>query len=272
MSLQFDIDKIVGYLEKYKDDLPKLYKWNAKIDGLVKLDTLEERQVKELNKLTPFERELHLKKIVGQKLRDTLNSNPNLFDELSLWVIKEWGGIRAAKNEKTTALVRIFLKENRIKFTRIASLSKVLAFMYPDRYIIYDSRVAYAINWIILSENAGLKHFPVPLGRNSKMSAFDMNVLIRIKNMQHYLPVNRKDLGNRKFISNVDKHLFIDDDDAYMGLVALVKQINQILWMGDVEKEQNLYFTEMLLFSIADREVYADITKRFEVILHKNSE
>ncbi|MCB0540423.1 MAG: hypothetical protein KDE33_23090, partial [Bacteroidetes bacterium] len=72
-----------------------------------------------------------------------------------------------------------------------------------------------------------------------------------------------KDLDHRLFIKNSDKKLFINKKDAYFELNNLVKQINQKLWNGDREKEQNLYFTEMLLFSIADREVFMDITTKY---------
>ena len=135
--------------------------------------------------------------------------------------------------------------------------------MYPDRNVIYDSRVAYSLNWIILSENAGQQYFPIPEGRNSKMAAFDLNVLIRLKNISAYQTTDIKHLDHRLFIKNSDKKLFINKKDAYSELNILVKKINQKLWKGDKEKEQNLYYTEMLLFSIADREVFMEITTKY---------
>jgi hypothetical protein len=32
MTIKFDIDKFVKYLDRYKSDLSTLYNWNAKID------------------------------------------------------------------------------------------------------------------------------------------------------------------------------------------------------------------------------------------------
>ena len=95
------------------------------------------------------------------------------------------------------------------------------------------------------------------------MSAFDLNVLIRLKNISVYKPADIKQLDHRLYIKNSDKQLFINKKDAYSELNNLVKQISQKLWKGDKEKEQNLYFTEMLLFSIADREVFMDITTKY---------
>jgi len=263
MTYVFDIDKIVNYLEKYKNDLPKLYNWNARIERLLDLETLNEKQITELNSLSSYQKELELKKIVGQKLNDSFKSNSELFDKLCLWIIKDWGGITTAKDTDTLILIKDFLIKDKPNFNRIASSSKVGAYLYPNRNVIYDSRVAYSLNWIILSENAGQKYFPIPEGRNSKMSAFDLNVLIRLKNISHYQITDIKHLDHRLFIKKADDKIYIDKKDAYFQLNNLIKQVNQRLWKGDKEKEENLYFTEMLLFSIADREIFIDITEKY---------
>ena len=74
MNIEFDIDKIVGYLAKYKNDLPKLYNWNANIERLVEVDIITEKQFVDFNKLSPYEKELNLKKVVGEKLREAHKS------------------------------------------------------------------------------------------------------------------------------------------------------------------------------------------------------
>lgn len=165
----------------------------------------------------------------------------------------------------TLILIKDFLNQDKPNFNRIASSSKVGAYMYPERNVIYDSRVAYSLNWIILSENAGQKYFPIPEGRNSKMSAFDLNVLIRLKNISNYQTTDIEHLDHKLFIKNCDKKIFINKKDAYSELNNLVKQIHKNLWIGDKAKEENLYFTEMLLFSIADREVFRDITTLYGI-------
>ena len=95
------------------------------------------------------------------------------------------------------------------------------------------------------------------------MSAFDLNVLIRLKNISHYQITDIKHLDHRLFIKKADDKIYIDKKDAYFQLNNLIKQVNQRLWKGDKEKEENLYFTEMLLFSIADREIFIDITEKY---------
>ncbi|QKJ62083.1 hypothetical protein HQN62_02685 [Flavobacterium sp. M31R6] len=265
MTIKFDIDKIVTYLEKHKSDLPTLYNWNAKIERLVELETLTVEQVYEINSLTNYEKELQLKKIVGKKLNETLKSRSDLFNQLCLWIVKDWGGITSANDKDTVNVIKDFLVQEKPNFNRIASSSKVGSYLYPDRNIIYDSRVAYSLNWIILSENAGQQFFPIPEGRNSKMSAFDLNVLIRLKNISNYQPKNIEHLNHKLYINNADKKLFIHKKDAYFELNNLIKIINEKLWHDENEKKQNLYYTEMLLFSIADREIFMDITSRYAI-------
>src|SRR5690606_15016387 len=149
-----------------------------------------------------------LKKIIRQKLIDASLQNDVFFDKLSLWIIQDWGGIRTGNDEKTKALIREFIASRSFKFDRIPSVSKVAAYMFPNEYIIYDSRVAYSLNWILLSRGASNKFFPIPEGRNSKMTAFDMNTLIRMKHVRRYQPEDVHQLKSSKYINNIDKNLY----------------------------------------------------------------
>jgi len=257
----FDLDKIVEFLKQYKDDLHKLYTWNAKIDRLVDLKILNEIEFKELSQKVSFEREIILKHKINTKLNEFYKKDKKQFDDLCLWIIKDWGGILTAKDSNTIKLINEFLKSEKHSYKRIASSSKVGAYMYPDKYIIYDSRVAYSLNWIILSKNAGDYFFPIPSGRNSKMMAFDMNVLIRLKNIDHYSPNDIVEMDKKQYVSQKDKFQYIPESEAYSQLNTLIKEISLRLW-DDEKAKKMLYYTEMLLFSIADREIYMDITKK----------
>ncbi len=42
---------------------------------------------------------------------------------------------------------------------------------------------------------------------NSKMSAFDLNVLIRLKNITNYQPENIEHLDDKRYINNADKKI-----------------------------------------------------------------
>ncbi|MGP9668408.1 hypothetical protein ACT3TV_09865, partial [Psychrobacter sp. AOP31-A1-22] len=41
-------------------------------------------------------------------------------------------------------------KLSKKNFETISSLSKVASFLDPEKYFIYDARVAYSLNWLIL--------------------------------------------------------------------------------------------------------------------------
>lgn len=263
MTNTFDVDKIAKYLNPYKDKLPELYTWNAKIEKLVDLRVISLTELAELNVKTSYEKEIVLKNKVNLKLHEYYKSDKAFFDNLCLWIIKDWGGILTAKDSDTLDLINAFLKSDKPNYKRIASASKVGAYMFPEKYIIYDSRVAYALNWIILSENAGDVFFPIPSGRNSKMTAFEMNVLIRLKHIKHYSPNDITEMDKRQYIKQKDKSNYIPEKDSYSELNKLIKELSLKLW--DSEKSKMLYYTEMLLFSIADREIFNDITNRLSL-------
>ncbi|MFI8606142.1 hypothetical protein ACIGCP_16875 [Cellulophaga baltica] len=263
MSRTFEINKIVNYLKQYKSQLPELYTWNPKIEKLIALNVITLKDTLVLNGLSFYEKEIILKQKLHVKLNEYFESDKELFYKLCLWIVKDWGGILGAKDTDTLTVINDFLNSESPSFKRIASTSKVGAFMFPEKYIIYDSRVAYALNWIILSENAGRYFFPIPNGRNSKMMAFDMNVLIRLKNIKNYTPENIEQMDKRQYIKQKDKTYFIPEKEAYLELSKLVRAISAELWEG--EQAKMLYYTEMLLFSIADREIFDDITKRIKL-------
>jgi len=253
-----EIDKIVSYLNQYKNQLSEYYNWNVNTDKLVELKVFSKSELEKVKSENPFEKEIILKKRICLKLNDFLNNSKTDFNNLSLWIIKNWGGINSPNDAKTLKLIDNYLNNGIIKFERIASLSKVLAYLKPKEFIIYDSRVAYSLNWILLTSGIKSKFFPIPEGRNSKMIAFDMNVLIRMNDISSYKVNNEKEFKNRLFISKIDKKVFLPKNDAYFELNKTISQISKKLWNN--EKSEYLYYTEMLLFAIADTEIYKDIT------------
>ena len=173
-------------------------------------------------------------------------------------VIQKWGGINGSENSTDDLIKTLIPSEINQPFNRIASRSKVLSFLNPHQHVIYDARVAYSLNWIILSLNAGDKYFPLPEGRNSRMKAFDICTLIRLKHVELYR-VNANNSVDTNFIANRDSEIFIQKNDAYSSLVSVVKDIHHILWKDQPDREE-LYYTGMLLFAIADTSIFKEIT------------
>lgn len=265
MINDFDVEKIVSFLEPLKSQLPKLYQWKPKLESLSGLNIFSQQELAALNRKSSYECELDLKAKVGKALKDARMIDNRRFAVLCDWIIRDWGGIKTGKNEDdTTRKIEEFLTHTHPSFKRIASTSKIGAFLQPDQFIIYDARVAYSLNWIILSQKAGNRFFPVPEGRNSKMNAFDIEVLIRLHHINQFIPQSKESLKERRYISNLDKKLFIPEEKAYSLLRDLVKKIHVRLWADEPEKHHLLYYTEMLLFSISDTEILVDILNHFE--------
>lgn len=135
--------------------------------------------------------------------------------------------------------------------------------MYPERFVAYDSRLAYALNWAMLYTGATDVFLPIPSGRNTKLASYQMDVLIKLKYKNLYKPKSLKALNNKQYIKERDKKLYVPTEDAYMVLIDLIKKINEKLHPG--ENANKLYMTEILLFSIADKEVFRDITENVNI-------
>ena len=270
-NITFNVDAISNYLANYKYLLDELYTWEVDYSGLIKLGVINDSDIN-LND-SPYERGIVIKSRIRKKLIATSQYDINLYEKICLWIIKDWGGIKGAKDKNTKTLINNFLKDkDHLKFDRIASTSKIASFMYPKEYIIYDSRVAFSLNWIILSCGAGPFFFPLPEGRNSKMSAFDLNVLIRMSHIEKYQPSDLNSLDKHLFINAIDKTVFIAKKNAYTELNKLIKKVSKKLWKGNPEKQEKLFYTEMLLFSIADKQIFQDITNRISLTINPHTE
>lgn len=257
----YDINKIVDYLTPYIEQLEALYPWEIPSDQKVKLlennGIISEEQFKTLySAKNPFEKNVLLKEILHEVLENEKERNKRL--ELYSWIIREWGGIKTGNVENYYEKIEKFLNEPNedklIDLNHIASVSKVLSFSKPKDYIIYDSRVAYALNWILLKTNASDKYFPLPEGRNVRLNAYDMGTLIRLNNITYK---SYKKENSKKVISNLDKTIFIEKSKAYSEMCNIIKRVNALLWKD--EKKDFPFYTEMLLFSLADTLIFDDL-------------
>ena len=259
---QFDVIRITSYLDKYKNQLDELYDWKPNVKGLTEIGVANETELAELQSSTisNFQKDEKLKSILSKALNSYAIDSQE-FETIALWIIHDWGRINTGLDTMKNVLE--FLRTERPKFKRIASTSKVGGFMTPTKRIIYDSRVAYTVNWIILSENAGDKFFPIPEGRNSKMQAFNLDVLIRLKFINIYRPDKTENWKSGRYISHKDNEIYVPKADAYYELNKLVGKVNQVLWNDSRKLEP--FYTERLLFALADKGVFQEITERVRI-------
>ncbi|MGG7177913.1 hypothetical protein ACQPU1_09980 [Clostridium paraputrificum] len=264
-SYSFNIDKIAEYLFPFKDKLHELYTWETPTDEELKTGLKLNLFTKtEYNKLLKtqnyFDRNSLMKNFIHNKISKT--KNKEVLTSYYIWIIKDWGGIRGIKSEGLYERIHksqdSYKEDCSISFDKISSTTKALHFISPSEFIIYDSRVAYALNWILLKTEASKNFFIIPQGRNSKLSAFDMPTLIRLKNMNIYKSSYEDNNYDKRFIYNNDKNLFINEKYCYYLMNEILKEISKRLWAGS--KMANYpYYTEMLLFSIADTFIFEDI-------------
>lgn len=94
--------------------------------------------------------------------------------EISNWVVAKWGGIKGNRPTTVANYVSAICAghyPNEIK--GVASYSKILSFMDPNEFSIYDARVAISLNAIQLLRGAknGTAFTYLP-GRNTKLKKF----------------------------------------------------------------------------------------------------
>ena len=258
--MEFDLDKIVNYLKPYCSRLNSLYVWEPPSDKyLINGENDEIFSVEERNKLLSeknmFERNVTLKNILSKKIY--LTDSPDNKKIIFKWIVNKWGGINVKDIDKLHTRIINFLNQRldttKLNFNGISSISKVLSFISPEKYIIYDARVAYSMNWILLKTNASEMFFPMPESRNSKLSAIDISTLIRLSKVHNY----KNNLESKRIISYSDKKVFIEKSKAYTILCDLILEINKNLWQDN--RKEYPFYTEMLLFSLADNIIFSDV-------------
>lgn len=211
---------------------------------------------KETEKLStdnnPFEQNVRLKWILSEKYKT--NTEQNFID---FWIVNNWGGIRGFKpNERNIEKVRRFKKQLEKRklsldcFSTISSLSKISSFIDPENFVIYDSRVIYTLNWLILTcENQNgfkKKYFPMPSGRNKIIANFDMNTIVNISHISEY-------------VENTE--LYVSQQNAYFQFCDFIKTNKELIY-GENSKPYEL---EMLLFTLADKEIFEELKERIKI-------
>lgn len=89
---------------------------------------------------------------------------------IAQWIVKDWGGIVAIKDETLDRYVSLAESGSQYPFEGVSSYSKILAIKDPSRFAIYDARVAASLNCLQLLGETRVLAFPVPISRNSQIN------------------------------------------------------------------------------------------------------
>lgn len=273
MTVQFDetiVSALATRLSQWKseEELTKLYQWpiESQIDKLrPEFESLAELINQKINKNT-FEKTLCLRREI-KKLKFSF--------PLSKWIIECWGGITTGKDAESLRTCLDEADKNNFDFNRIASWSKHVAFKYPEQYAIYDARVIYSLNWLLFK--AGSKqYFPAPSGRNSVMELLDYRILLFIGHykfdgvrdrLNEDINERKTSPGRKSYVANkLNKELFFDRKEAFVNYCQLLKIISQKLYQ-DGKTDLALTRVEMMLFSLADKDIALEVLGDFSKIL-----
>lgn len=229
-------DNLVTILQEYADiQLDERFTWDFPHHGL------PADVVKDLPEGNLFQRNIVLKKCLHNHL-------PDKKKEIEYWIIQTWGGIRRfGRDDKNNARIEALYSQlaagslSSDVFTRISSLSKVASFFNPEKYAIYDARATFSLNWLLLKSGATASFFPVPSGRNTDITRYDIETIIRLK-------------------CGEGDDLFLKPAHAYFEYCKLLKELSLRIW-SDAERKTMPYYLEMLLFVIGPQEIVSDIKK-----------
>lgn len=245
------MNKVIEKLKEYSDqiDLTSRFKDDFEVQSSIFNKTEKQKLLKEE---TRFDRNVCLKWILSEKYKKFVDTT-----SLDFWIINEWGGIKNFKpTDKNLKKIKVFKKEilnrrlSKDSFSTISSLSKVSSFLNPDDFVIYDSRVIYTLNWLILTcenqESFKEKYYPLPSGRNKVISNFDMNTILNISHMPEY---------------KQKRSIFISQQEAYFDFCSFIKKATKEIF----GKNAKPYELEILLFIMADIEIFDEIKKRLKL-------
>ena len=217
-----NIIDVVSTLKNYKNNLSSIYMNKPRIDfdlELLKKVSGFDLTAKGTVKKATFQKHVELK----EKLKSYINGNNT--EKIFYWIVYAWGGIKENENSSVSTFVDDYVKANGNgevllesfagRQERVASWSKILSFLYPHDYFIYDARVAFTLDFLY-----GRESFPVPPGDNTLIN-------------EH--------VGRRRQPTL----------DEYKEYCSLIKKIHPQVWSTNEEGTNVPYYmTEMLIFSL----------------------
>lgn len=164
--------------------------------------------------------------------------------EIANWVISDWGGIRGNRPETIQQYVAdIVSGKIPTELKGVASYSKILSFLDPTSYAIYDARVAISLNAIQLlcEEKYGTVFCYLP-GRNRALQLFRNLSATKPKALQRsgWMTVN-KDSCYEFYLATLNS---VRSKLAGLPLYEL-----EMCLFADAEKLANMYLRKTTLLS-----------------------
>lgn len=243
---------LATFLEPYKHQLERLYQWGvpAEIVATRKLQG------------NSFQKTSVLKAQLQQELAALSQRDDIRPLAIAREWIRQWGGIKL-KDSGLTKILQAFPNHQVVRSTRlrfpfegIASWSKWLA-LTNNWAAIYDARVAYSINAIHYLCTADRKILPIPPGRNETMRMMDSSTLALSAALA------RRPESVSMSAKQIRTALFVPKPQAYSTYLEWIADAHAQLW-ADAPLTP-LSHTEMLLFAMADNQIFDQLKARFAI-------
>jgi hypothetical protein len=118
----------------------------------------------------------------GHTLTDTLNlraachllwlTAPERRVEICGWYVRRWGRIAKTNDDRIAHYVEILARDQLPdRLMGVASWSKVASICDPNRFPIYDARVAFALNALLIQGDIALPPFRMPGSQSTTINA-----------------------------------------------------------------------------------------------------
>jgi hypothetical protein len=112
--------------------------------------------------------------LLRRAMSDAWVNEPDRRQNLAVWYVAQWGGIRGNKSETIRGYVQTPPDELAARnLNGVATWSKILAMSEPAKYAIFDARVCASMNALQVLQGNALLLFPRLPGRNTKINAFE---------------------------------------------------------------------------------------------------
>lgn len=272
-------DAVAQYLEPLRNSL-KDYRWKM---GSGVATAAQELGLAKINTNGGLTATHALRAEVARKARQLhslpLNERRAGLEALCGFVIKTWGSLHSNKDETiaefaanfTSAKISDFSSVTSLdvlcaqtqcsfSFNGISSWSKWLNFVWSDWALIYDARIAFALNAIHFIKNVNARAFPVPTGRDKLLSTIDTQTLAAL----NYLKFNGKkipELAVNPINPKADKEPLnaladwlklglIEESQTYAYYLAVMVRVREVMqWEGPLA----LVECEMLLYYVSNK-------------------
>lgn len=147
------------------------------------------------------------------------------------------------------------------RFAGIASWSKWLNFVWNDWALIYDSRIAFALDAVHFICKVNAPVFPVPAGRNPLLTHLNAQSCAAFAWLASYAGAR----PSRDQMSAWMANAVAPEKDAYVYYLAVMAEAHRLLW--PTNESRPLVHTEMLLFMLSIEDIAHDFARELLVRL-----